>query len=126
LRSVAEVRGYHIEGSDGAIGHVDDFVVDDESWEVRYLVVDTSNWWFGNKVLVAPHWASRISWGERKVYVDVSRQAIKDSPEWNPTATIDRAYEEHLYDHHGRTPYWAIDHGRVGAQLAQHADGEAK
>ena len=49
LRSANEVRGYHIQGSDGAIGHIEDFIVDDESWEVRYLVVDTKNWWFGKK-----------------------------------------------------------------------------
>ena len=83
LRSAKEVRGYDIQGSDGAIGHVDDFIVDDETWEVRYLVVDTSNWWFGKKVLLAPHWANRISWDERKVFIDSSRQAIKSGPEWN-------------------------------------------
>lgn len=107
LRSAAAVCGYDIQGSDEAIGHVDDFVVDDETWEVRYLVVDTSNWWFGKKVLVSPHWASRISWEESKVYVDMSRQQIKNSPEWNATAAINREYEARLYDHYGRPVYWA-------------------
>lgn len=59
MRSAREVRGYQIQGRDEAIGHVNDFIVDDETWEIRYLVIDTSNWWFGKKVLVAPHWASR-------------------------------------------------------------------
>ena len=75
LRSASEVRGYRVQGSDGAIGHIDDFIVDDESWEVRYLVIDTKNWWLGKKVLVAPHWASRVSWPERKVYVELAREA---------------------------------------------------
>jgi hypothetical protein len=66
LRSAREIRGYHIQGSDEAIGHLDDLIVDDETWEVRYLVVDTSNWWFGKKVLVAPHWASSVSWEENR------------------------------------------------------------
>ena len=109
LRSAQEVRGYHIQGSDEAIGHVEDFIVDDETWEVRYLVIDTSNWWFGKKVLVAPHWASRISWEERKVYVDLSRQAIKNSPEWNATAAVNREYEARLYDYYGRPVYWDTD-----------------
>src|SRR5664279_1026491 len=64
LRSTNELRGYHIQGSDDAIGHVEDFIVDDETWEVLYLVVNTSNWWLGKKVLIAPRWASRINWKE--------------------------------------------------------------
>jgi hypothetical protein len=106
LRSVNEVRGYHVQGTDDAIGHIDDLIVDDETWEVRYLVVDTSNWWFGKKVLVAPHWASSVSWFDRKVFVDMSRQAIKNCPEWDPTAGVNRAYEARLYDYYGRPVYW--------------------
>lgn len=102
LRSAAEVRGYHIQGSDDSIGHVADFVVDDETWEVNYLVVDTSNWLFGRKVLVAPHWASSISWEERKVYVDETREAIRNSPEWHPDAGINHMDEARLHGHYGR------------------------
>jgi hypothetical protein len=114
LRSAKEVRGYRIQGSDEAIGHVEDFIVDDETWEVRYLVIDTSNWWFGKKVLLAPRWASRVSWGEMKVYVDLSRQAIKDAPEWNPSAAINREYEARLYDYYGRPLYWDSGDRPVG------------
>lgn len=106
LRSASEIRGYHVQGSDGEIGHVIDFIVDDETWEVRYLVIDTSNWWFGKKVLVAPHWASNISWGEGNVYVDLSQQAVRDSPEWEATAGVNREYEVRLYDYFGRPAYW--------------------
>jgi hypothetical protein len=107
LRSAREVCGYHVQGSDGAIGHVEDFIVDDETWEVRYLVIDTSNWWFGKRVLVAPCWASRVSWDERKIFVDMSRAAIKNSPEWDGTAGINRVYEARLYDYYGHPAYWA-------------------
>ncbi len=106
LRSVDEVRGYHVQGSDGGIGHVEDFIVDDETWEVRYLVVDTSNWWFGKKVLVAPQWANRISWSEKSVHVDMSRKEIKGGPEWSGAEAIDREYESGLYDYYGRPVYW--------------------
>jgi hypothetical protein len=102
LRSARDVRGYEIQGTDEAIGHVEDFIVDDETWQVRYLVVDTSNWWFGRKVLVAPDWATRISWEEGKVFVDMTREAIRTSPEWDPAAAIDRQYETRLHDHYGR------------------------
>ena len=107
LRSARDIRGYHIQGSDEEIGHIADFIIDDETWEVRYLVIDTSNWWVGKKVLVAPHWASRINWEQSKVHVALSRETIKNSPEWNPAAAVNREYEARLYDYYGRPAYWA-------------------
>jgi hypothetical protein len=104
LRSVKEVTGYHIEGTDGSIGHVDDFKVDDESWAIRYMVIATSNWWVGKNVLIAPEWTSRISWLDRKVYVGMTRAAIKASPEWGVNDPISRAFEEQLYRHYERIP----------------------
>ena len=62
LRSANSVTGYHIEATDGDIGHVEDFIIDGETWEIRYMVVDTQNWWPGKKVLVAPQWIDRVSW----------------------------------------------------------------
>jgi hypothetical protein len=109
LRSVHEVRDYHIQGSDGAIGHIHDFIVDDASWEVRYLVIDTSNWWMGRKVLISPLWASSVSWEERNVHIDMSRESIKESPEWDPAAPINREYESSLFDYYGRPVYWEGD-----------------
>jgi hypothetical protein len=107
LRSIREVIGYDIQGTDGSIGRLADFIVDDETWEVRYLVLDTSHWWLKNVVLVAPHWATRVSWDERKVFLDLSRQAIKDSPKWDPSAAVNREYETRLYDFYGRPAYWS-------------------
>jgi len=104
LRSAKEITGYHIEGTDGSIGHVEDFMLDDENWSIRYMVIDTSNWWVGKSVLVAPEWTRRISWSERKVYVDMTRAAIKKSPEWAVDDPISRAYEEALYRHYERMP----------------------
>jgi sporulation protein YlmC with PRC-barrel domain len=118
LRSAKEVVGYDIQGSDGAIGSVVDFVVDDETWRIQYLVIDTNHWWFGKRVLIAPGWASRISWAERKVYVDLSRQAIKNSPAWHPDAAINREYEERLYDFYGRPVYWS-EGGQRGEATAR-------
>lgn len=106
-RSAGEVRGYHVQGLDDAIGHIDDFIVDDESWEVRYLViVDTGNWWAGRKVLVEPRWARHVSWEEGTIYFELSRQAIKDSPSWDETDAVNRQYEVQLYDYYGRPVYW--------------------
>jgi uncharacterized protein YrrD len=107
LRSSREVEGYHIQARDGEIGHAEDFIVDDETWRLRYLVVDTRNWWPGKKVLVAPEWISGISWEEALVRVDLTREAIKAGPEFDPGQPINREYEARLYDYYGRPVYWA-------------------
>ena len=122
LRSARALTGYHIEATDGSIGHVRDFVVDDETWEVRYMVIGTSNWWPGKSVLVAPSWASRISWLDRKVYVDMTRAAIERSPEWSTTFPIQREYEELLHRHYGRIPGWASRDRTFEANAPRHRD----
>jgi len=106
LRSTGAVTGYHIEAADGEIGHVDGFVVDDEAWAIRYIEVATRNWWPGKKVLVSPAWLERVSWTTSKVYVGLSREAIKDAPEYIESTPITREYENRLYFHYGRPPYW--------------------
>ena len=90
LRSIIAVSGYHLEATDGGIGHVEDFFIDAESWTVRYLLVDTKNFWPGKKVLVSPEWIDRVSWGESKVYVDLSCDQVKLSPIYNGETVLDR------------------------------------
>ncbi|HLO66246.1 MAG TPA: PRC-barrel domain-containing protein [Holophaga sp.] len=112
LRSAKEIRGYHVQGTDARIGHVEDFIVDDQTWAIRYLVVDTMTWWVGRKVLVSPHWASGISWEEHAIRLELTRREIKESPDWDPGAPINRQYEEHLYDYYGRPQYWESGRNR--------------
>jgi sporulation protein YlmC with PRC-barrel domain len=106
LRSVDEVTGYDIQARDGEIGHVEDFIADDETWIMRYLVVDTRDWLPGKKVLVAPAWVRMVNWADADVHVDLLRETIKNSPEYDPAAPVNRAYEERLYDYYGRPRYW--------------------
>jgi hypothetical protein len=121
LRSAQEVTGYYIEASDGEIGHLDGFVVDDETWALRYIEVATRNWWPGKKVLVAPAWIKRVSWEDSKVCVGLSREDITNGPEYIESSPISRDYENRLYAHYGRPPYWlneakhqpALSHSRV-------------
>lgn len=107
LRSAHEVTGFYIAATDGDIGHVEDFIIDDESWEIRYMVVDTQNWWPGKKVVVSPEWIERVSWSDSRVYVDLSREAIKSGPEFDPER-LNRDYEERLYGHYHRPGYWDL------------------
>jgi len=106
LRSTKAVTGYYIETTDGPIGHVDGFLVDDEAWAIRYVEVATRNWWPGKKVLVAPAWIERVSWAESSVYASLSREVIKNGPEYVESMPITREYENRLYRHYGRPPYW--------------------
>jgi len=106
LRSVDEVVGYHIHASDGQIGHVADFIIDDDGWQIRYAVVDTGNWLPGRKVIIALSWIEDISWGEESVTIELSRSQVKDSPAFDPSIPVNRRYEEILYDYYGRPRYW--------------------
>ncbi len=106
LRSCREVKGYHLHATEGEIGHVDDFIVDDEGWSVRYLVVDTRNWLPGKDVLISPQWVGQISWEQREVYVDLTKETVKHSPTYDPSAPVNREYETRLYDYYGRPKYW--------------------
>ena len=99
LRSMKSVRGYHIHASDGSIGHIGDFLVDDESWEIRYLIVDTRNWWPGTQVL-SPIAVKSIDISENEVRLTVRRDQVKSSPAWRPAKTIDRLYERQLHRHY--------------------------
>jgi hypothetical protein len=106
LRSVREILGYHIETTGGDIGHVDDLIVDDRGWVVRYFVVDTKNFLPGKKVIVSPHWVEDIRWQDRKVALDLRKAQIEDAPRFDPREPIQRVYEERLYDFFGRPRYW--------------------
>jgi hypothetical protein len=83
LRSSNAVTGYRVESTDGGIGHVEDLRVDDYTWAIRYLLVKTSNWWGGRRVLVAPECIEDVNWSKTTVSVDLTRKAIKDAPSYN-------------------------------------------
>jgi hypothetical protein len=117
LRSTEGVAGYHIEASDGEIGHVDGFLVDDDAWAIRYIEVATRNWWPGKKVLISPAWMERVSWLERKVHVGLSRQDIQTAPEYIESAPVTREYEDRLYLHYGRPSYWRGENRRESASF---------
>ncbi len=106
LRSYNAVVGYHIHASDGDIGHVAGMLIDEETWAVRYLVLDTSNWWLGHQVLIAPQWIDAVNWFDKKVTVSLTRQAVRDSPVYDAQATMSREDEDRLYQHYGHAGYW--------------------
>jgi len=106
LRSTKDSTGHHLQARDGEIGHVQDFIVDDETWAIRYLVIDTRNWWPGKKVLIAPHWIDRVSWSESKVFVHLDRNLIKEAPAYTTDIPMSRDYETLLHAHYQQPGYW--------------------
>jgi hypothetical protein len=106
LRSTHAVGSYNIQALDGDIGHVEDFIVDDETWAIRYLIINTGTWWPGKKVLISTQWIERVSWDQSKVFIKLSREAIKQSPEYTDESLLTRDYEIGLHVHYNRKGYW--------------------
>ncbi|MBD3393949.1 MAG: PRC-barrel domain containing protein [Chitinivibrionales bacterium] len=106
LRSMREMSGYRIRGSDGDIGKAVDFIADDSDWAIRYLVVDTRECLRGQPVLVPPVWAENISWNDATIHMPMSCNEINTCPPYDPAAPVNRAYEEVFYDYYGRPRYW--------------------
>jgi hypothetical protein len=106
LRSCNETSDYHIHATDGDIGHVVGFLLDDETWMIRYLIVDTSNWWLGHQALIAPQWIEGIQWTDHTVNVGLTQQAIKESVPYDKSVNLDRNSEVGIYHHFGRVGYW--------------------
>ena len=101
LQGTRAVAGYSLHAADGHIGHVRDYIVDD-AWNLRYLVADTGIWLPGRKVLISPHWIESVSWETSEVFVDLTREAIRNSPEFDPALPVSDDYESALFDHYGR------------------------
>ena len=106
LRSASEVAGDHLHATDGDLGHVEDFLIADEDWAIRYILVATGTWW-GKKVLIPTQWIREVNWEQSKVYVDVSQAAIKAAPEYSDELRLSRDFEQKLFKAYRRDPYWA-------------------
>lgn len=106
LHSATDVTGYGIDATDGELGHVEDYLIDEAAWAIRYLIVDPRNWWPNAHVLVGVDWLTGVNWERGTVGVDVTREAVRSAPEWRPETVIDRDWEIRLHGYHGRSGYW--------------------
>jgi len=103
LHNTAAVSGYDIHAGDGDIGNVEDFIIDDETWAIHYLIIDTRNWWPGKKVLVSPHWIESVSWTNAKVFVALP----SDLPEYHESRANKCDHETRLQQSYHRENHWA-------------------
>lgn len=130
LRSANAVMKYHIHATDGDIGHVQGLLVDEKSWAIRFVIVNASNWWVGHQVLIAPEWIDDVYWANSKIMVDLTRQAVKDSPHYDADTPLSRAQDGGLYAHYGLSgnrsdkPRSSSQSARIAALKEAAASGE--
>jgi hypothetical protein len=103
LRSVNALLRYYVHATDGDLGHVNGFLLEERTWAIRYLIVNTSNWWLGHEVVIAPGWIKEVNWADSTVSVQLSRHSIKTAPPYEPTTVLDHAQEKRIHAHHGRS-----------------------
>ncbi len=108
LRSSEAIANYHIHATDGQLGHVACLLFD-ENWQIRYLVANTSDWWLGHQVLIAPQWIENVSWDDRTVAVRLTRDAVKTSPPYRARTQLNRDEEIRLHSHYRLPGYWASE-----------------
>jgi len=106
LRSTLAVTGYHLEATDGDLGHLQGMLIDTDTWAIRYLIINTGNWWLGHLVLIAPQWIKEVSWVTSKIYVAMTQQQVKDAPLFDPAIPFNREHEKGIHLHYGRNGYW--------------------
>ena len=100
LRSIDAVTGYNIKAIDGEIGDVEDFIINDLTWSIDFMEVDTGNWFPGKKVLVSPQWIKEINWETSSVIVNASEDQVKNSPEYVPSQDISDSDEANLHKYY--------------------------
>jgi hypothetical protein len=105
LRSCKALVSYHVHATDGDVGHIQGFLIDDENWSIRYTIVRTSGWWPGHLVLIAPEWISVVAWEGFAVSVDLSREAVKGSPPYTSASQLDREQGLEMHRHFGRRSF---------------------
>ena len=109
LRSAITLKGSRVIAADGDIGHVSDMLIDEETWAIRYLVIETASWWQGHQILIAPQWIEAMNWADTAISIEMTRQEVKGSPHFDPNVQIDRQDEIGIHEHYGSPGYWIVE-----------------
>jgi hypothetical protein len=107
LRSVNAITTYRVQASDGEIGYVQDLLIHEATWAIRYLIVNTGHWRVGHKVLIAPPWIAAVRWDDNTLSVALDQEAVRNAPAYAPHTSLPRDEEERIHRHYGRLGYWA-------------------
>ncbi len=98
LCSTRGMTGFHVQASDGGIGHIEDFLVDTGNWSIQSIVIDTRDWWPGKKVRISPKRLTDLDFDGETIGVDLTRQEIEQGPQYDPHATAGPAYRDTVPD----------------------------
>lgn len=109
LRSYTELKNYEIHARDGEIGMVEDLVIEDDTWALRYVQVDTKRFWASHGILLSTQWIDKISWLDQQCYTRLTVATIQKAPHFDPSRALDRAYEKSLHDFYEEPTYWDED-----------------
>lgn len=126
LRRLNKMTGFAIHTTDGRVGHVDDFYFDIETWNVRYLVVKTGPWLFGRSVLISPVAMEEPNWEAEALFLNLTQEQVKSSPEMALDLPITRQYERTLNSHYGWPNYWAMGPAQAAAMPTPFVPVEAE
>lgn len=124
LRNADSLQGFHLHARDGNIGHIDDFLFDDERWKVRYVVVDTRQWLPGRKVLLIPEILGLPKDDAKAVPTELTREQVKGSPDIDADQPVSRQMEIDLFEYYGWSPYWGGGHGGFTTPVMADVDPE--
>jgi hypothetical protein len=97
------VIGYRLRSNNGEIGHIVDLIIDDTAWKIRFLIVDAGTWLNGRQVLLSTEGITEIDWKEERIGVDVDRDAVKNSPPYDPARKTTPEYATQLRRHYERS-----------------------
>jgi uncharacterized protein YrrD len=106
LRSANIVGKYQVHATDGEVGHAREVLIDERTWTIRFLDIQTGGWWFGHDVLMAPEWIERVSWAESAIYVDLTRAEISGAPTYQVSAELDPDRMAGVHAHDDSRGYW--------------------
>jgi len=122
LRSMDDLKDYTIHATDGNIGHVKDFYFDDETWAIRYLIVDTGSWLSNRKVLISPIAIRIPNWRDRVLPVSITKEQVRNSPDIDTDKPVSRQHEVEFQEHYNYPSYWG-GAGLWGDEVGRLRDG---
>lgn len=108
LQRIRAINGYQVFSLNGEIGHLDDFLLDDLDWKIRYFIINTGNWFFEKKILLSPTWIRKIDDLNSTILISVDQEKIRTAPAYDSSLFLTREYESLLFTHYDKEPYWNI------------------
>lgn len=128
LRSFQEIRGYALRAIDGDIGEVEDLLIEPETWRITHLVADAQKWWPGGLVVIDRAVIKDISWLDKKVAVNMTRDEVKNAPAFDGNQPITESYQQQISDYYRsnfvdriqRHSVSDYQHLRPGDQIGHH------